>query len=156
MKTSKLSLGDRSSVDYPYKKQLTRKSLKCHDVIVSIGMGSENRCHLMVVVMILFWETFEYICIFYHFSTSRLCRWLKSFAIEDNEQAYILSISPPPTSRTGPGLGVTKQKSMLNSMLVYKDFLIWLLIGWRLCCQPIRCQVWKSLLTNMDFNMEIS
>ena len=53
-----------------------------------------------------------------------------------------------------PGLGVTKQKSMLNSMLVNKDFLTWLLIGWRLCCQPIRCQVWKSLLTNMDFNME--
>ena len=54
------------------------------------------------------------------------------------------------------GLGVTKQKSMLNSMLVDKDFLTWLLIGWRLCCQPIRCQVWKFLLTNMDFNMEIS
>ena len=54
------------------------------------------------------------------------------------------------------GLGVTKQKSMLNSMLVNKDFLTWLLIGWRLCCQPIRCQVWKSLFTNMDFNMEIS
>ena len=53
-------------------------------------------------------------------------------------------------------LGVTKQKSMLNSMLVNKDFLTWLLIGWRLCCQPIRCQVWKSLFTNMDFNMEIS
>ena len=53
----------------------------------------------------------------------------------------------------GPGLGVTKQKSMLNSMLVNKDFLTWLLIGWQLCCQPIRCQVWKSLLTNMDFNM---
>ena len=55
-----------------------------------------------------------------------------------------------------PGLQVTKQKSMLNSMLVNKDFLTWLLIGWRLCCQPIRCQVWKSLLTIMDFNMEIS
>ena len=24
------------------------------------------------------------------------------------------------------------------------------------CCQPIRWQVWKSLLTNMDFNIEIS
>ena len=32
----------------------------------------------------------------------------------------------------------------------------WLLIGWRLCCQPIRCQVWKYVLTNMGFNMEIS
>ena len=41
-------------------------------------------------------------------------------------------------------------KFMLNSMLVNKDFLTWHLIGWRQCCQPIRCQVWKSLLTNMD------
>ena len=40
-------------------------------------------------------------------------------------------------------------------MLVNEDFLTWLLIGWRLCCQPIRCQVWKSLLINMDFSMEI-
>ena len=47
-------------------------------------------------------------------------------------------------------------KSLFNSMLVNKDFLTWLLIGWRLCCQPIRCQVWKPLLTNMDFNMEMS
>ena len=46
-------------------------------------------------------------------------------------------------------------KSTLNSMLVNKDFLTWLLIGWWLCSQSIRCQVWKSLLTNMDFNMEI-
>ena len=49
-----------------------------------------------------------------------------------------------------------KVKSMLNSMLVNKDFLTWLLIGWWLCCQPIKCQVWKSWLTNMDFNIEIS
>ena len=47
-------------------------------------------------------------------------------------------------------------KSVLSPTLVNTDFLTWLLIGWRLCCQPIRCQVWKSLLTNMDFNMEIS
>ena len=38
----------------------------------------------------------------------------------------------------------------------YEDHLTWLLIGWRLCCQPIGCQVWKSLLTNMYFNMDIS
>ena len=38
-------------------------------------------------------------------------------------------------------------KSMLTSMLVNKDFLTWLLIGWRLCCQPIRCHVWTYLLT---------
>ena len=36
---------------------------------------------------------------------------------------------------------------MPNSMFVNKDFLAWLLIGSQLCCQPIRCQVWKSLLT---------
>ena len=41
-------------------------------------------------------------------------------------------------------------------MLVNKDFLTWLLIGWQLCCQPIRCQVWKSLLINMDFDIEIT
>ena len=29
-------------------------------------------------------------------------------------------------------------------MLLNKDFLTWLLIFWWLCCQPIRCQVWKS------------
>ena len=47
-------------------------------------------------------------------------------------------------------------KSMLNTVLINKDFLTWHLIGCQLCCQPIRCHVWKSLLTNMDFNMEIS
>ena len=40
--------------------------------------------------------------------------------------------------------------SMLNFMLIIKDFLTWPLIGWQLCCQPIRCQLWKSLLTKMD------
>ena len=34
-----------------------------------------------------------------------------------------------------------------------KDFLTWLLIGWQLRCQPIRYQVWISLLTNLDFDM---
>ena len=47
-------------------------------------------------------------------------------------------------------------KSMLNSMLVNKDFPTWRLIGWRLCCQVIRCQVWTSLLANMNLNTEIS
>ena len=49
-----------------------------------------------------------------------------------------------------------KVKSMLNLMLINKDFLPWLLIVWWLYCQPIWCQVWKSYLTNMDFNIEIS
>ena len=38
----------------------------------------------------------------------------------------------------------------------YLDFLTWLLIGWQLCCQPIRGYVWKFRLTSMDFNVEIS
>ena len=62
------------------------------------------------------------------------------------------------------GLGLTgwtlgdldcPDKSMLNSMLANKDFLTWLLIGWRLCCQPIRCQVWISLPINMEFDINI-
>ena len=39
-----------------------------------------------------------------------------------------------------------KVKCMLNSMSVNKDFLAWLLIGWWLCCQPIRCQVLKIVV----------
>ena len=55
-----------------------------------------------------------------------------------------------------PGQGAYLVKSMLNRMLVNKGFLTWrFLIGWWLCCQPIRCQAWKSLLINMDFNMDI-
>ena len=37
----------------------------------------------------------------------------------------------------------------VKSMLFNKAFLTWLLIGWRSCNQPVICQVWKSLLTNM-------
>ena len=43
---------------------------------------------------------------------------------------------------------------MLNSILVHKDFLTWLLIGWQLCCQTIRCQVWKSLLLTWIWTWE--
>ena len=50
----------------------------------------------------------------------------------------------------------TKIKSLLKSILVNKDFLTWHLIGWQLCCQPIRCQVGKALLTNINFNIGIS
>ena len=39
------------------------------------------------------------------------------------------------------------EKSMLKSMLVNDDLLTWLLIGGQLCCQAIRSQVWKFLLT---------
>ena len=41
-------------------------------------------------------------------------------------------------------------KSMLNSVLVNKDFLTWPLIGWWLCCGV------ENQLNNMDFNMESS
>ena len=43
-----------------------------------------------------------------------------------------------------------------NSISVDVGFLAWILIGWWLCCQPVRNQVWKSLLTYMDFNMDFS
>ena len=45
-------------------------------------------------------------------------------------------------------------KSKINSMSVDRKFQRWLLISWRLCCQPIRSQVWKVLLINTGFNME--
>ena len=53
----------------------------------------------------------------------------------------------------GPGL---LSEIHVKSEFVNKNLLTWLLIGWLLWYQPIRCQVWKYLLTNMDFNMEIS
>ena len=34
--------------------------------------------------------------------------------------------------------------------------LMWLVIGWQLWCQSIRSQVWKFLLTNIDFHRELS
>ena len=43
-----------------------------------------------------------------------------------------------------------------KSMLVNKDFLTLFLIGWQLCCQPIKCKVWNFWFKNMEFNMEIS
>ena len=45
-------------------------------------------------------------------------------------------------------------KSILIFMLFNKDFQSWLLIDWRLCRQPMRSQVWKYLLTNMDFTWD--
>ena len=41
------------------------------------------------------------------------------------------------------------KKSMWKNMLVKKDFLAWFLVGWGLCYQPVKIQVWNSLLTNM-------
>ena len=42
-----------------------------------------------------------------------------------------------------------------QSLLVDGHFLTWLLIGWRLCCQPIRSHIRKLLLANLrDFNRE--
>ena len=48
------------------------------------------------------------------------------------------------------------KKSMLKSIFINNDFLTWLRISYRLCCQLIRNQVWKFLLNDMDFNIDIS
>ena len=43
---------------------------------------------------------------------------------------------------------------MVKSMLANKDFQTWHLIGWQHSRQPIRSHVRKSLLINMEFNMD--
>ena len=53
------------------------------------------------------------------------------------------------------GLGY-KNISMLKSMLLHKDFQTWHLIGWQHSRQPIRSHVKKSLLTNIEFNMDFT
>ena len=54
---------------------------------------------------------------------------------------------------------ISKKNSCFGYILVNKDFLTWLLIGWQQSCQPIKSQVLKFLLmfyrNYMDFNMEI-
>ena len=50
-----------------------------------------------------------------------------------------------------PGAWINKN-SIIRSMLVIKDFLLWLLTGWWPWCWPITSQVWKFLSTNFDFN----
>ena len=51
---------------------------------------------------------------------------------------------------------IYQEISMLKSIFANKDFQTWYLIGWQLCCQPIRKHFRKSLLTNMDFNMDLA
>ena len=93
----------------------------------------------------------------HHWRHSAPSAWCPTFCAVCLTRAVVSPViqsqsgTPGGTPRLIAGLGVTQQKSMLNSMLVNEDFLTWLLSR-----QPIRCQVWKSLLTNMDFNMEIS
>ena len=41
-------------------------------------------------------------------------------------------------------------------MLVDRDFLTWILIGWQLPARQSEAMFEKCLLTNMDFNMEIA
>ena len=36
-----------------------------------------------------------------------------------------------------------------------KDFLTWLMIGWQLCCQPIRSYVRNLLLSNCKFSWQL-
>ena len=47
-------------------------------------------------------------------------------------------------------------KIELKSVFVYKDFQTWHLIGWQHHRQPIRSHVRKSLLTNIEFNMDFT
>ena len=47
----------------------------------------------------------------------------------------------------------SQAKSTIRSMLANKNFILWLPIGWRLCCQPIMCQDWKSLLISPYFSI---
>ena len=36
-----------------------------------------------------FWGTYEYICIFYHFTTLRWCMWLKSYPVKDKDLFFL-------------------------------------------------------------------
>ena len=45
---------------------------------------------------------------------------------------------------------------MLWAISINNGFLTWPLIGLRLCCWPIRSQIWNFMLINIGFNMEIS
>ena len=53
------------------------------------------------------------------------------------------------TFRVARGLGY-KEISMLKSMSVKKDFQTWHLIGWQ------HSHIRKSLLTNMEYNMDFT
>ena len=55
-----------------------------------------------------------------------------------------------------PGLLRSFHVKILVTLLVNKDFQTWHLIGWQQSCQPIRCHVRKSLLINMEFNMDFT
>ena len=69
-------------------------------------------------------------------------------AISDN--GYHHTDRPIATS-LGPGLLIHFNVKIANT-----DFQIWHLISWQHSCQPIRSHVRKSLLTNMDFNMDFA
>ena len=56
-------------------------------------------------------------------------------------------------SHPGPRVWLLR-KSQLKCMLVYKNFLTRLPIGWRLCNQPIRDHDRKFDLANIHFNMD--
>ena len=53
-------------------------------------------------------------------------------------------------------LGYLLRIPMLKPILVNKDLQTWHLIGWQHGCQPIRSHVRKSVLTNMEFNMDFT
>ena len=47
---------------------------------------------------------------------------------------------------------ITKKIAISKSILIYKNFQTWSMIGWQHSCQPIRSQVWKFLLTTNVLN----
>ena len=51
---------------------------------------------------------------------------------------------------------IAKGLGYLESMLVYKDFQTWYLIGWQHSRQPIRIHVRKSFLISVEFNMDFT
>ena len=96
----------------------------------------------------------------YFFVVSMKMCWIDNRFSGDLKR-HDVHVTSSPRRQTGSTEDFGSRSIYLGRVLVitaYRnaDFLTWLLIGWRLCCQPIRCQVWKSLLTNMDFNMGIS
>ena len=49
-----------------------------------------------------------------------------------------------------------QENPLSTSILVYKNFETWLVIGWQVCCQPVRnSQVWKFLFNNLDLKMGV-
>ena len=116
-------------------------------------MGLSTRCQ----ITIMFVHSFCHIDLIFLWNTCANYTVVHTYNMELNE--YSISIAECKTAVTTVlmhwGLGYW-EISMLKSMSVNKDFQTWHLIGWQHSCQPIRSHVRKSLLTNMEFNMDFS